>query len=104
MFKNNAKKLLSMVNDLVLYYHNEPWYVPVSTVKVVCNEDFYQALLEKSADFTAFEMERVDREFDEMRQLHVADNPLFKKSVKAERRKIDWKKFLNMSIGPKKKA
>lgn len=104
LVKNGIKKYLSFVGDLINYFALDPWFIPISEIKVFSTDNFYNQLIEHASEYVPFVLERVPKSFDDIISLPGKNNSLFRKSIKKERRTIDWSKFFSMSIGPKKKA
>ena len=101
--KSNARKLYALVCDIIETYSHDPWFLPIKEVKVKTIVEMFELM-----NAYAIEEDRVllvNKEINlvDLIQSDVKASSLFKKSVKTERRKIDWAKFFTMEIGKKKK-
>ena len=101
--RTNARKYCSMIEDLISYYSGSPWFIPTKEIKVMCSNEMFN-LLESVDEFKHIKLIKNELTMDEIVFKDVDANVLFSSSIKGERRKIDWSKFLTFEIGKKKKA
>ncbi len=104
LLKNNIRKFCSYLNDVADYFAQDPWFIPISNIKIVSTDNFYSVLSDISKEYRSLEYEKASASVEELVTYPVHENALFKKTLKKERRTIDWGKFFSMSIGPKKKV
>ena len=103
LVKNKLRKFYSFIADVVAHYAVTPWFLPITNIDVVCEEDIAAALnaVEKGEGKLTFTY-LGDEPFGRLVKSSIGQNPLFSSGVKKERRRIDWKKLLTMEIGKKK--
>lgn len=102
--KNNIRKFYSRVADVFDYYSKDPWFQPISEIIVFTERDFFLNFVETVEEFSTYKFIHHGSNISKIFELPIGTNVLFTKSLKAERRKLDWKKFLATDIGKKKKA
>ena len=102
--KNSVKKYSALIGDIINYFSLDPWFIPISEIKVISTDNFFEEFSLLSKEYLSVNLERASKSFEEFASLPGKGNPLFTKTIKKERRSIDWSKFFSMSIGPKKKA
>ncbi len=104
--KNNFRKFYARVTEIIDFYSKEPWFFPLKDINVIGGEEVLNYLTEASKEEKIYHFVDLGISFDTLFEKEIKDCALFKKKgkVKGERRKIDWKAFLNMEIGKKKKA
>lgn len=104
--KNNFRKFYARVTEIIDFYSKEPWFFPLKEINVIGGEEVLNYLTEASKEEKIYHFVDLAISFDTLFEKEIKDCALFKKKgkVKGERRKIDWKAFLNMEIGKKKKA
>lgn len=104
LLKNSVRKYCSFLNDLISYFAQDPWFIPISEIRVFSTDEFFNDFSALSKEYLSATLVRATTPIEGIPALHGNNNPLFSHSFKKERRSIDWKKFFSLSIGPKKKA
>ena len=105
VIKNNFRKYYARVTEIIDFYSKEPWFFPLKEINVIAPEEVLTHLVEASKEDKLLHFIDQAITFDALFEKEIKDCALFKKGkVKGERRKINWKAFLNMEIGKKKKA
>lgn len=102
--KNNFRKYSSMVGDVIETYSSAPWFLPLQSIEVVCNEEIYMHLENSLNENVGFKYIKSTLNVEKLYTCDINNNSLFTQQFKKERRQIDWSKFLSMEIGKKKKA
>ena len=102
--KNNYRKLLSSVVDVLNRYAAAPYFLPLNEIKVIARDESFDLLNEAAKEFETARLVHIGFDLQNELGRSFANNPLFKGGVMKERRKIDWAKLLTMEIGGKKKA
>lgn len=104
VIRSNFKKFFARIFDILDFYSHSPWYFPMSDVRVIGDMDVITGLVEVSDGQNQIHFVDINSKAKEMIEKGVGHNSLFNKVAKVkERKKIDWKKFLSMEIGKKKK-
>ena len=102
--KNNLRKYMTMLFDLVDFYSSSPWFLPIKDIETYCKDDELFDSLSNFAKDYEYTFVRGDLNHLNTYKNEISYNKLFKSKFKAERKKIDWGKFFSMEIGKKKKA
>ena len=101
--KSNARKLYALISDIIEVDSHEPWFLSIKEIKVNTTVEMFELV-----NSYAIEEDRllfINREinFEDLLESDIKPSGLYKKTLKTERRKIDWAKFFTMEIGGKKK-
>lgn len=104
LLKNSVRKYCSFINDLTNYFSQDPWFIPISEIRVFSTDEFFNDFSALSKESMPFSLIKANTPIDKVSSIPGRINFLFRHSLKKERRTIDWKKFLSMDIGRKKKA
>lgn len=102
--RNNARKLYALIMDIIEYYSHDPWFLPIKEMKVNTSEEMFELLTSLASEDEELILTKIEFDESQIVQSDISGNKLYKKSLKSERRKIDWAKFFTMEIGKKKKA
>ncbi len=103
MTKNRFRKFYCLITDIVTRFASAPWFLPITSIEVVCQEDIAASLNAVEADSAELTFVYQGKEpFASIAKGPVSHNRLFDSGVKKERRRFDWKKLLTMEIGKKK--
>lgn len=101
--KNNIRKYYTMLLDITQFYSSSPWFLPLGEIKIVCSDEFYNVLSANVEGYQDIKFIRSEHDVTKLTEATINKNKLFSSSLKAERKKIDWKKFFTMDLGKKKK-
>jgi len=102
--RQNFLRFHTHVIDLLDFYSQTPWFLPIFEIKVLCTDEVYANLLQTNGD-SKIKYTRSDLTYKSIVDINVQNNKLFSSKISTkERKKIDWSKFLTMEIGKKKKA
>ena len=103
IIRNNFRKFYTRLLEIVATYSKGPWYFPLKEINVICDTEVLGYLVDISNEDNELRFLSTSDTIDDIFQKGIKNNPMYSKGIKKERRKIDWKAFLNMEIGPKKK-
>lgn len=92
-----------MLLDITQFYSSAPWFLPLGEIKIVCSDEFYNVLSANVEEYQDIKFIRSEHDVTKLTEATINKNKLFSSSLKAERKKIDWKKFFTMDLGKKKK-
>lgn len=102
--RQNFMKFNTHVIDLLEFYSQSPWFLPIFDIKVLSTDEVYANLLQANTE-SKIKFTRADITFKSIIDTNIENNKLFTSKINVkERKKIDWSKFLTMEIGKKKKA
>ena len=102
--RNNIRKFYSAILDIMDYYSQSPWFLPIREIETYCDENLFEIINEISSSEGNIAIQKGTANIDEMYRLDIENNTLFNQTVKGERKKFDWAKFLTLEIGKKKKG
>lgn len=102
--RNNIRKFVSMIEDILGDYAKTPWFLPIKEVDVYSSDDFFNKLIEYGTKESSITFNKQVVDVEKLLTFDIQNNNLFTNKIKSARRKIDWAKFFSMEIGKKKKA
>lgn len=100
---NNFRKLYARILEITEYYAKAPWYFPLKDINVIASSEVMANLIDITKEDEAIRFVAFYQNVNDIIEKGIVDDKLYSQGIKKERRKIDWKAFLTMEIGGKKK-
>lgn len=100
--RNNFRKFYVRLLEILEIYHKEPWFFPLKDINVIADIDVIGYLIDVSAEYNGARFVALGKTVNDYMQNGIRNNPMYSKGIKKERKKFDWKAFLNTDLGGKK--
>ena len=103
IIKNTFRKFYARLLEILEVYNKDPWFFPLKEINIIAPTEVIAYLIDATTEDNDVRFIALNKNIDDCFMRGIKDNPLYSKGIKKERRSIDWKAFLNMEIGGKKK-